>query len=80
VWDEVLFRSPILPLYQSDGNHASATGALLTALVFYQIITGDAVESLPELSEFNIDSATEQIMKESVSSLLFVYAPCAYEI
>ncbi len=80
VWDEVLFRDPSLLLHQSDGNHASATGALLTALVFYQIITGQPVESLPELSEFNIDSATEQLMKESVSSLLFVYAPCAYEV
>jgi hypothetical protein len=80
VWDEVLFRDSHLLLHQSDGNHASETGALLTALVFYQIITGQPVQSLPGLSEFNIDSATEQSMKDSVSSLLFVYAPCAYEI
>ena len=79
VWDEVLFKDKLLLLHQPDGNHASETGALLTALVFYQIITGQPVESLPELSEFNIDSATEQIMKESVSSLLFTYTPCAYE-
>ena len=56
-----------------------APRALLTALVFYQIITGQPVESLPELSEFDIDSATEQIMKESVSYLLFAYTFCAYE-
>jgi hypothetical protein len=79
VWDEVLFRDTFLLLHQPDGNHASETGALLTALVFYQIITGQPVESLPELSEFGIDSATEQIMKESVSSLLFTYTSCAYE-
>ena len=79
VWDEVLFRDASLLLHHPDGNHASATGALLTALVFYQIITGQPVESLPELSEFGIDSATEQIMKESVSSLLFAYTSCAYE-
>ena len=71
VWDEVLFRDPFLLLHQPDGNHASETGALLTALVFYQVITGQPVGSLPELSEFDIDPATEQIMKESVSSLLF---------
>jgi hypothetical protein len=80
VWDEVIFRDQSLALHQPDGNHASGTGLLLTALVFYQIITGQPVESLPELSEFNIDPATEQIMKASVSSLLFVYPPCAYEI
>ena len=69
VWDEVLFRDASLLLHHADGNHASDTGMLLTALVFYQIITGQPVESLPELSEFGIDSATEQLMKESVSSL-----------
>jgi hypothetical protein len=79
-WDEVLFRDPTLVLHQPDGNHASETGALLSALVFYQIITGQPVQSLPGLSEFNIDSATEQLMKESVSSLLFVLAPCAFEV
>jgi hypothetical protein len=80
VWDEVLFRAPFLILHQPDGNHASETGALLTGLVFYQIITGRPVESLPALSEFDIDSTTEQIMKESVSSLLFTYQTCAYEV
>jgi hypothetical protein len=79
VWDEVLFRDPSLLLHEPDGNHASETGVLLTALVFYQIITGQPVESLSGLSEFNIDSATEQLMKESVSSLLFVYTPCDYD-
>jgi hypothetical protein len=80
IWDEVIFRDPSLVLHQPDGNHAAATGLLLTALVFYQIITGESVESLPSLAEFNIDPATEQMMKESVSYLLFVYPPCTYEI
>ena len=76
VWDEVIFRDPSVPLYLPDGNHASATGLLLTALVFYPIITGQSVETLPELSAFGIDAATEQIMKESVTFLLQVYTPC----
>ena len=79
VWDEVIFRAPSLVLHQPDGNHASRTGALLTALVFYSIITGQPVESLPELSAFGIDAATEQIMKESVSSLLYTYSVCEFE-
>ena len=78
VWDEVIFRDPDLVLHQPDGNHASAAGSLLTALVFYQIITGQSVESLPDLAAFDIDSATEQIMKDSVSSLLFIYPPCVF--
>ena len=79
VWDEVVFRAPSLSLHLPDGNHASSTGALLTALVFYPIITGQSVESLPELSMFGIDPATEQLMKESVALLLQVYAACDFE-
>jgi hypothetical protein len=79
VWDEVIFRDPSLVLHQPDGNHAADKGLLLTALVFYQIITGQPVESLPELSVFGVDAATEQIMKESVSSVLFAYTPCNFD-
>jgi len=79
VWDEVIFRDQSLALHQPDGNHASETGLLLTALVFYQVITGQAVESLPGLADFNVDPATEQIMKDAVSHLLFVYPPCNFE-
>ena len=79
VWDEVIFRAPSLVLHRPDGNHASDTGLLLTALVYYQIITGQPVESLPELSTFDIDAATEQIMKEVVSSLLYTHVPCEFE-
>lgn len=77
VWDEVVFRAPNLVLHQPDGNHASTTGLLLTALVFYPVITGQSVESLPSLSGFGIDAVTERTMKEAVSSLLFTYPPCA---
>lgn len=79
VWDEVIFQDPSLILHMPDGNHASSTGLLLTALVFYQIITGRPVESLPDLSVFGVDAATEAIMKQSVSALLFTYPPCAFE-
>ena len=79
VWDEVIFRDSSLVLHHPDGNHASATGALLTALVFYPIITGQSVESLPELAAFGIDAATEQLMKESVSTMLFIHSPCSFE-
>ena len=80
VWDEVLFRDSTLQLHQADGNHASATGLLLSALVFYPIITGRSVESLPALSGFGIDIETEQIMKESVSALLFSFPPCFFDV
>jgi hypothetical protein len=79
VWDEVIFRDPQLGLHKPDGNHASDTGLILTALVFYQIITGQSVESLPNLSALDIDPVTEQVMKESVTTLLFNYTACHFE-
>ena len=79
VWDEVSFRAPTLALHQPDGNHASKTGALLTALVFYQIITGEPVESLPELAAFGIDASTEALMKQAVSAALYTHVPCEFE-
>lgn len=79
VWDEVIFRAPSLVLHQPDGNHASDDGLLLTALVFYPIITGQPVSSLPDLAAFGVDAATEQIMKASVSSLLYTHAACQFD-
>jgi len=79
VWDEVIFRAPSLEFHQPDGNHASGTGLLLTALVFYPIITGRPVESLPGLSAFGVDAATEQIMKDAVSSVLYTNTACEFE-
>ena len=78
VWDEVIFRHPNLMLYQPDGNQASNVGLLLTTMVFCQAITGEVVESLPDLSSFDVDSATEQIMKEVVSSLLLTLPLSAF--
>lgn len=79
VWDEVMFRAPSLVLHHPDGNHASPTGALLTALVFYPVITGQPVESLPDLSAFDIDPAAEKIMKQAASAVLFNYSACNFE-
>lgn len=76
VWDYLMFEIPSLELYLDDGNHASDTGLLLTAMVFYEVITGQSAMSLPELSTFGIDAATEQTMKLVVSTINNNYPPC----
>lgn len=40
-WDMALAQRPKLPLYDTDGNHQSSTGAFLTACVLYGRITGE---------------------------------------
>jgi hypothetical protein len=79
VWDEALFRDPNLVLHAKDGNHASATGNFLTALVLYQIITGQLADAIPDITETGIDSDTQQLLRDTVTSVLFLYRPCNYE-
>lgn len=78
-WEYVMFELPSLVLHLEDGNHASETGLLLTAMVFYEIITGQQAVSLPELSTFGIDAVTGEIMKAAVSSILINYPPCRFD-
>ena len=79
VWDEALLRDPNLVLHAEDGNHASATGNFLTALVLYQIITGQLADAIPDITETGIDLDTQQLLRGTVTSVLYLYRPCNYE-
>ena len=79
VWDEMIFVAPELELHQADGNHASSQGAFLTSLVFYQVITGLPVEELPFVSEAGVSAEVQQVMKETVGKILFLYPPCEFD-
>ncbi len=75
-WDEALARNGTLPLHNADGNHASPTGALLTALVFYQIITGELAVALPYVSEFDVDEDTQTLLRQVASDVILFNPPC----
>ncbi len=75
-WEYVAFEVPSLVLHLDDGNHASDAGLLLTAMVFYEIITGQQAVTLPDLSTFGIDPGAEQIMKAAVSTILINFPAC----
>lgn len=79
VWDEVLQRDPSLVLHQEDGNHASRVGLYLSALVFYQVITGQPADTIPELTGIGVDSTTQQLLKETTTYMLLNFPPCNYE-
>ena len=76
VWDYVMFEAPSLVLHLEDGNHASDTGLLLTAMVFYEIITGQQAVTLPDLTTFDVDPVGGEIMKAAVSTILINYPAC----
>jgi hypothetical protein len=56
-WDLALAERPDLPLYESDGNHQSSTGAFLTACVLAGRLIG---ESPAELAEFRYEGAADE--------------------
>jgi hypothetical protein len=80
VWDEVVQRDRSLVLHQEDGNHASPVGLYLSALVFYQIITGQPADTIPNLSGIGIERATQQMLKETATYMLLNFPPCNYEV
>jgi hypothetical protein len=59
-WEESIARNPSLELHAVDGNHSNPAGALLTAYVLYQVITGRPAAELPYLPEFTPDAKTQQ--------------------
>lgn len=75
IWEEVMVRNAV-DLYANDGNHASASGYFLTSLIFYQIITGEAADTLPFIDAVGVDVTTQEVMRDVVSDILGIYEPC----
>jgi hypothetical protein len=78
VWNRVLALQPQLALHLDDGNHASEAGRLLTALIFYEIITGEPADTLSYISELNVDRQVQALMGQIVSEVLSERAACDF--
>ncbi len=76
VWEEVMSRVSV-DLHATDGNHASPAGSFLTAMILYQVITGESVQTLPYIANVDVDQDIQDIMKESIVYILGTYDPCA---
>lgn len=78
VWDQVLQQWPDLPLHSEDGNHAAPAGALLTAYVLYQVISGKQAEVLPDLPALDVPLPTQRILRQAASAGIRQYPPCPF--
>ncbi|GAA0859198.1 hypothetical protein [Aliiglaciecola litoralis] len=78
VWDRVIALRPNLALYQEDGNHASNLGRFLTALVFYEIISGQPADLLPYISNADADLIIQDFMGQIVTEVIAANPPCEY--
>jgi hypothetical protein len=76
VWDRVIKLMPELALHQTDGNHASDTGKFLSALVFYETISGLPADLIPFLDTIDIDMATQDLLGQITSEVIAENPPC----
>lgn len=78
-WDKVISLEPQLVLHSSDGNHANYLGKVLTAFVFYEVITGQSADLLPFIAEIEVEEVTQQFFKQIVSETIQSTQPCQFE-
>lgn len=78
-WDKVLMTMPNLILHNDDGNHASHMGSFLSALVFYEVITGESADLLPFIAELPFEESTQQLLGQIASEIIQANQPCTFE-
>ncbi len=78
VWDLQIQRQPGLRLHEPDDNHANPTGVLLTAYVFYQVLSGKSALSVPDLPALPVPPATQQQLRQSAADLLAQQPACPF--
>lgn len=75
-WNRAIKLYPDLSLHDPDGNHANITGKLLTALVFYQVITGESADALPFVESIDVDELSQDLLGQVASYTLEQHPAC----
>lgn len=78
-WDKLKAQEPLMQLHQADGNHAALAGSFLTALVFYQSITGNNAELLPYLSQIDLPQQQQQLLRQIAAATLQSNPACPFQ-
>ena len=76
VWDLFMLLEPSIKLHDPDGNHSNENGALLTAFVFYEVITGFPASKLPFVTGNHIKKGIQKKMRETASQVIANNPPC----
>lgn len=77
-WDAMAISWREVKLHYTDGNHAALAGSFLTALLFYQIITGETADTLDHIDAIDIPEQQQQWMRQTASAALQRYPACVY--
>ena len=77
-WEVAQDNRPGLVLHVSDGNHANRRGALLTAYVLYEVVSGRQAEALPELEALKTSAEDQAWFRRIASALLARKSACEH--
>ena len=77
-WDLAIERYPQLEFHASDGNHSNPRGALLSAYVFYEVITEQLASELPYIASLDFSAEEQQLMRETASEVIAANPPCPF--
>lgn len=77
-WESNIQQWPGIALHIDDGNHASLAGSVLTAMLFYQVITGNPADQLPYIASINLSATIQQRLAQQASASLQQYPACPF--
>ncbi|WNO61173.1 hypothetical protein [Rheinheimera sp. MMS21-TC3] len=77
IWDHAIPAMPDISFY-TDGNHASLAGTVLTALAFYQIISGKDADKLAYIPEIDLSKSLQTQLGQIAFSTLQQFTACDY--
>ncbi|WMS86813.1 hypothetical protein [Pleionea litopenaei] len=77
-WDAAIALRPTINLHASDGNHSNPTGALLSAYVFYGVISNKPVSDLEYLPSLPANQSMQTFLRQVAADTLAAHPPCQY--
>ena len=75
-WEIMRDANPDITLHDRDGNHANRRGALLTAYVLYNSITGESPAGLPYIKMRGIPEDTQAVLRAAASMATEMMPAC----
>ncbi len=76
-WQQFITRHSDIQLHERDGNHANLQGAMLSALVLYEVITNSPADQLPYIASIALTATTQQLLRQQASATLQQYPACS---
>ncbi|MFD2166183.1 hypothetical protein ACFSJY_07860 [Thalassotalea euphylliae] len=77
-WESAIKADNSLAYHAQDGNHAANTGELLTAMVMYQVITGDDASTIPYTDAVNEPEEVFNFLAQIATQTVLDNPPCNF--